>query len=746
MGQFDLLDAEEAAPVGAVPSPSKNRFDLLDAPVDPRFVDDTPDSRPLKNTGADFVGQMRAEVEAEKSRVDSQPGIADRIAETAGGLANTFAGGARAVGGAVDRGVLNTLADPHHRREFERGLSDMITLGYAEKLANRVDPGYAKTAQGDAEAAPDDRALGRTVGMFSPGAGSAIAKVGGKVAGAALGDVVAATRAGTAAVGAAKGVAAYEATAPLTAALSTDAEGDRLGAAYRAATDPLGLAVSAAGGAVAKPVTKDLVEKAPARATKDIAHDIIQAEGPKARATDAQRIAEINDRIFQLTKENPSLRSVWREPAETALPKLAKVKTGVAGPLDKMYEAVDAKTEGGISLGKVVKGFEDAAKEAGKTAMGQPDAARLRAVAKNFVAAYGEDGPPVFNADKIINADGMKAGEMLKILERRPNAPGVAEEIARIREAATEAGGVDWNKKIPTAQFRAEVTGLHKNAEQVMGSIEGTPRHEALEKLYSAGKAIIDEHLDGSGVPARELKQLRKINDQYFLLSRAEAAIESRGVKEANKPGLHIPHTAKQAIGAGGVALPLAYAAMHPHAALPIAASIAATSVAPAVASRLNWKLANLPPGVGEAAIERAGAGVGSGAGRAVAPEISRETGDRELAGLVQRGLRNKFQALGPSPGMVAPGNVDLTNRPDVANADGSHSSVRSMSFQESKDGPEILVPTVSDDGRILSDDEAIEMYRKTGRHLGMFKTPDAATAYADLLHRQQESQMGLSR
>lgn len=93
--------------------------------------------------------------------------------------------------------------------------------------------------------------------------------------------------------------------------------------------------------------------------------------------------------------------------------------------------------------------------------------------------------------------------------------------------------------------------------------------------------------------------------------------------------------------------------------------------------------------------------------------------------------------ATNKAPGLLQPGNIDLAKRPVVKNADGTISTVRSMSFNE--DGREILVPTVSPDGRILSEDEAIDLYHKTGQNLGVFDTPDNATTYAQTLHNQQE-------
>lgn len=105
-------------------------------------------------------------------------------------------------------------------------------------------------------------------------------------------------------------------------------------------------------------------------------------------------------------------------------------------------------------------------------------------------------------------------------------------------------------------------------------------------------------------------------------------------------------------------------------------------------------------------------------------------------------GSTSKWDNYGGNPkstyGMMEKGNIDLFTRKPSIQDDGSISTVRSLSFNDGN-GYEILIPTISPDGKDLTEDEAVSLYYKTGRHLGKFSSSDSATEYAETLHKQQE-------
>lgn len=83
---------------------------------------------------------------------------------------------------------------------------------------------------------------------------------------------------------------------------------------------------------------------------------------------------------------------------------------------------------------------------------------------------------------------------------------------------------------------------------------------------------------------------------------------------------------------------------------------------------------------------------------------------------------------------MSSAGNVDLYAQPKVRNPDGSVSTVDSHSYKI--DGKEVLLPSVTPDGRHLkTDGEIVAEYKKTGRHLGKFNSVAEANTYAEQLH-----------
>lgn len=102
--------------------------------------------------------------------------------------------------------------------------------------------------------------------------------------------------------------------------------------------------------------------------------------------------------------------------------------------------------------------------------------------------------------------------------------------------------------------------------------------------------------------------------------------------------------------------------------------------------------------------------------------------------------IEEKQKSLGrfKDGGLVRPGNIDIHKRPIVHNPDGSISTVRSITVGFD-DGVYVL-PTVVGD-KVVSDQEAIQHFRDSGEHLGVFKTEKQAIDYAKRLHLEQQKE-----
>lgn len=92
---------------------------------------------------------------------------------------------------------------------------------------------------------------------------------------------------------------------------------------------------------------------------------------------------------------------------------------------------------------------------------------------------------------------------------------------------------------------------------------------------------------------------------------------------------------------------------------------------------------------------------------------------------------------------MIEKGNINLNSRPVVKNQDGSISTVLSSSFEQN--GKEVLIPFVSDDGRVLTREEALKQWNASktkekpyGNNLGVFDDIQSANEYAQELHNSE--------
>lgn len=186
--------------------------------------------------------ETMANVEQLKSEPD--PWSAGEVAKAVGtNLKDRAVGLGRGVA-SVAMHPVDTVIDPHRRRELERGVDDAVTLGYARKLGGYVDPAYAATEEEDRRLAPDVREGGQALGILAP---SPV-----KFAGAKAMTVAQKALPGAGKLAAAgRGLLGYEAVAPAAAALHADAgsPGQRLQAFKDTALDPAGQLMAGGAGA-----------------------------------------------------------------------------------------------------------------------------------------------------------------------------------------------------------------------------------------------------------------------------------------------------------------------------------------------------------------------------------------------------------------------------------------------------------------------------------------------------------------
>lgn len=84
---------------------------------------------------------------------------------------------------------------------------------------------------------------------------------------------------------------------------------------------------------------------------------------------------------------------------------------------------------------------------------------------------------------------------------------------------------------------------------------------------------------------------------------------------------------------------------------------------------------------------------------------------------------------------------LDPLQQKPVQNEDGSISTVRTIGIRDND--KEVNIPTVpAEGGRVMSDEEAVQRYNATGKHLGKFDTVEEAGAAAEKLHQDEAARI----
>ena len=97
---------------------------------------------------------------------------------------------------------------------------------------------------------------------------------------------------------------------------------------------------------------------------------------------------------------------------------------------------------------------------------------------------------------------------------------------------------------------------------------------------------------------------------------------------------------------------------------------------------------------------------------------------------------------------VVTPRNINLNTRKEIPNKiEGGTSTIRSAGFDLTNNpkGPNVLIPTVFNNQIDYSKNlrPSWNQYIKTGEHLGVYPSRDAATLAASVLHLFEENRVG---
>jgi hypothetical protein len=452
MGKYDALFEEEEAPATAPsPAPAADKYAAL-------FEEEKPEG----------------------------PSLLDRVGHSFSNLGHTLGSAAMGAVGLVsplDRQgnfhvPFSDLADPAYRHQLERGVSDVVTGGLAERAANAVDPSFAAAAPAEAEARPDARALGQVGGSFLP---SPFRAAGEGAAALVPGRGVAA--------GAARGLAAYEASAIPAAAMQAP-EGKRWDAIVDAATDPAGALLSAGGGAVAG---SDLASRAKGVIARRAEQRMVEQAIKDIAGSRETGLSKPTDRRI-IARNVETLKDELRDPAAIAIADTARKDPA------KAWELVQKRVDG-------LTTEREATYAAVDQATGGVRKADLRAWLTDEMRRLGRD----------------------------PGQKTERQAIESMLQDVNETWGQQAAPTVPTLKMRQYVTRLQRVAADTMGGLEETRRVQLLDRLSGLAKNFLDRHLDEAAAASPELResvgQLREDNRRIAAWLSVEDALKTRSSK-----------------------------------------------------------------------------------------------------------------------------------------------------------------------------------------------------------------------